>query len=148
MQVLRFAVLAAACAATAGAVAPPGDAPPVNSTSTPVVRTATTISGQPLKLPQGPAEAVAAMVVIPSGGATAVHQHPWSRFVYVEKGPVRIINHDTGKATDLRSGEFFPEVIAQWHEGRATGPEAARLLVIDLVPPGSSNMVMKDQGPK
>ena len=136
------------CAATAGGVAASHDPnPPTNAKSTPIARIGKTISGQPLKLPQGPAEAVAAIVDIPAGGATTIHQHPWSRFVYVERGPVRIINHDNGQVTDLESGEFFPEVIAQWHEGRATGSETARLLVIDLVPPGVNNMVMKDSKP-
>lgn len=148
MKRLRILVAAGASAAVAAAaLGAQHQAPPVNATSTAIARTATTISGQPLKLPQGAAEVVAAIVEIPAGGATTIHQHPWSRFVYVERGPVRIINHDTGEATDLKTGEFFPEVIAQWHEGRATGTETARLLVVDLVPPGVNNTVMKDAMP-
>ena len=110
--------------------------------SVPIVRTATTISGQPLRLPPGPSEMVATAIDIPAGGATAIHQHPWSRFVYVERGPVRITNHDNGESHDYQTGQVIAEVVAQWHEGRAAaGP--ARLIVIDVVPPGVTNMVMK-----
>lgn len=144
---IRSLLVAAACFAVTGAVYAEPQRPPANATSSPIVRTAKTISGQPLKLPQGPAEVAAAIVDIPAGGATTIHQHPWSRFVYVERGPVRIINHDTGETTDLKTGEFFPEVISQWHEGRALGAEPARLLIVDLVPPGVNNTIMKDDMP-
>lgn len=110
--------------------------------STPLVRTATTISGQPLRLPQGASEMVATAMDIPPGGATAIHQHPWSRFVYVERGPVRITNHDNGQSHVYQTGQVIAEVVAQWHEGRA-GNTPVRLVVIDLVPPGATNMVMK-----
>ena len=119
----------------------PGAAAPASMT-TPVVRTALTLSGQPLKLPQGPAEMVAAAVEIPVGGTTTIHQHPWSRFVYVEKGPVRITNQDTGEVKDLEQGTVFAEVVSQWHYGTAPG-STARLIVIDIVPPGVNNMIMR-----
>jgi quercetin dioxygenase-like cupin family protein len=113
-----------------------------NATSTPIIRSDRTISGQPLKLPQGAAEMVAAAVEIPAGGVTTIHQHPWSRFVYVERGPVRITNHDTGEVKQFATGAMFSEVVAQWHEGRAL-ETPARLIVIDLVPPGANNMIMR-----
>ena len=76
---------------------------------------------------------------IPAGGATSVHQHPWSRFAYVEKGRLRVINHDTGEAKDFRPGEVLSEAVGQWHEGRAIdGP--VRLIVFDVVPPGVTNV--------
>ncbi|MFL6830300.1 MAG: hypothetical protein ACJ8D5_06735, partial [Sphingomicrobium sp.] len=121
MRHAAFAILLImACAPGASSAPPPAPAP--NSVSTPIVRTATTVSGQPLRLPQGNAEMVAAAVEIPANGLTNIHQHPWSRFVYVERGPVRIINHDTGKIQEFKTGDTFAEVIAQWHEGRAPGP--------------------------
>ena len=107
--------------------------------TTPILRTRLTSSNQPLKLPQGDAELVAVTVDIPAGGATSVHQHPWSRFAYVEKGRIRVINHDTGEARDFRPGEVLSEAVSQWHEGRAIdGP--VRLIVFDIVPPGVTNI--------
>jgi quercetin dioxygenase-like cupin family protein len=113
-----------------------------NSVTKPIVRTATTIAGQPLRLPGGRAEMVASAVEIPAGGSTPIHQHPWSRFVYVERGPLRVVNHDTGKMRDFQTGDVFPEVVFQWHEGRAiAGP--VRVIVIDVVPPGVNNSIMR-----
>ena len=107
--------------------------------TTPILRTRLTSSNQPLKLPQGDSELVAVAVDIPSGGATSIHQHPWSRFAYVEKGQLRVINHDTGEAKDFRPGEVLSEAVGQWHEGRAIeGP--VRLIVFDIVPPGVTNV--------
>jgi quercetin dioxygenase-like cupin family protein len=117
-------------------------AEPPKIVTTPIVRTGRTTSNQPLRLPQADAEIVAVAVDIPPGGATPIHQHPWSRFVYVERGPLRVVNHDTGQTHDFKSGTLLPEVVAQWHEGRAL-TEPVRLIVIDLVPRGESNMVMK-----
>jgi quercetin dioxygenase-like cupin family protein len=142
MRHAGFAILLiTACAPGASSALRPSAMP--NSVSTPIVRTARTVSGQPLKLPQGTAEMVAAAVEIPANGMTNIHQHPWSRFVYVERGPVRIINHDTGETQEFKTGDTFAEVVAQWHEGRAPGPRGARLVVIDLVPPGVTNMKMR-----
>lgn len=116
---------------------------PARPVVTPIIRSAKTISGQPLRLPQGPAEVAAAAVDIPAGGALPIHQHPWSRFVYVESGSLRVVNHDTGAALDFGAGQVLPEVVAQWHEARAIGSGAVRLIVVDLVPPGVNNMIMK-----
>ena len=145
-KLLALIGFVAACTPTPTALPQSHHATAMGSTglvTTPLVRSSKTISGQPLRLPQGDAEVAAAAIEIPAGGATPIHQHPWSRFVYVERGPVRIINHDTGDSRDFQSGAFLPEVVAQWHEGRAIGPTAARLIVIDLVPPGVNNTVMR-----
>lgn len=116
---------------------------PAMSASLQIVRTTQTLSGQALRLPQGKAEMVASSVEIAPGGYTTVHQHPWSRFVYVERGPLRITNEDTKQVHELQSGQVFAEVVAQWHQGYAPGPQGARVVVIDLVPPGATNMVMR-----
>jgi quercetin dioxygenase-like cupin family protein len=117
--------------------------PPANSVLTPIVRSGKTIAGQPLRLPAGDTEVVAATVEIPVGGATTIHKHPWSRFVYVERGRVRVVNHDTGETREFSAGQLFPEVVAQWHEGRAVGGSPVKLIVIDLVPRGVNNSVMQ-----
>lgn len=141
---LASALVLGACVGTSSAhdAAMQAGSPASSSTNTPIVRTAQTISGQPLKLPPGPAEMVAAAVDIPAGGTTTIHQHPWSRFVYVEKGSVRITNQDTGEVKDLQQGRVFAEVVSQWHYGTAPG-STARLIVIDIVPPGVNNMIMR-----
>ena len=111
--------------------------------STPVARTDRTASGQPLKLPSGDVEAVAQIVEIPVGASTTIHRHPWSRFAFVEKGPLTVINHETNETRVFNTGEFLSEVVMQRHEGRAL-TEPVRLIVIDLVPKGQTNMAGKE----
>ena len=138
-SILLWAVVTAASAAPQVAKPTTAVSEPPKMATTPILRTRLTSSNQPLKLPQGDAELVAIAVDIPSGGATSVHRHPWSRFAYVEKGHLRVINHDTGEAKDFRPGEVLSEAVGQWHEGRAIdGP--VRLIVFDIVPPGVTNV--------
>ncbi|WP_309662114.1 cupin domain-containing protein [Sphingomonas sp.] len=142
LSLIVAASLAGACTA---AVAPPTMAqaiPGAKAVATPIVRTAKTTSGQPLRLPQGAAEMVATAIDFPPGGRVMLHRHPWSRFLYVEKGRVAIINHDTGATVEAAAGQALAEVIGQWHEGVALDGQPARLVVIDLVPPGVVNMEM------
>lgn len=140
-SVLGLAILAAA--APGASIATSAETAAPASTNTPVARTARTVSGQPLRLPQGKAEMVATTVEIPPNGKTTIHQHPWSRFVYVERGPLRVADLETGKTLEFQTGQVFAEVVAQWHQGSAPGPRGARLVVIDLVPPGVTNMKMR-----
>ena len=115
------------------------------ATVTPIMRTQRTIADQPLKLPQGEAEMVAVSVDIPAGGALPIHQHPWSRFFYVERGTLRVVNQDTGSSKDFNAGQVLPEAVSQWHHGEAVGEGPVRLIVIDLVPPGVNNTIMKPE---
>jgi quercetin dioxygenase-like cupin family protein len=136
------ALLITTCALGANSARPAALAAP-NSVSKPIVRTSSTVSGQPLRLPRGKAEMVATSVEIPRNGTTTIHQHPWSRFVYVERGPLRVVNMDNGQKHDFQTGQVFAEAVAQWHQGSAPGPHGARLVVFDLVPPGVTNMKMR-----
>jgi quercetin dioxygenase-like cupin family protein len=124
----------------AGVVKSPGASA---ATVTPILRTGRTISGQPLKLPQGEAEMAAVSVDIPAGQSLPIHQHPWSRLFYVERGTLRVTNHDTGMSMDFKAGQAGAEAVGQWHAGSAVGEGPVRLIVIDLVPPGVNNTIMK-----
>jgi quercetin dioxygenase-like cupin family protein len=110
---------------------------------TPILQTTVTSSGQPLKLPGGKVELDAVYVTIPPGGATSLHRHPWSRFAYVEQGRIRVENRDTGQAADFEAGSVIVEAVNQWHVGRTLGPDPVKLVVFDLVPPGTTNVAPK-----
>ena len=123
------------------------EARPEKLVTTPILRTRLTSSNQSLKLPQGDAELVAVAVDIPAGGATSIHQHPWSRFAYVERGELRVFNHDTGESRDFKPGEVLSEAVGQWHEGRAISG-SVRLIVFDIVPPCVINTVARPTNDK
>jgi quercetin dioxygenase-like cupin family protein len=128
----------AALAAFALALAGPACAQPA---TTPIVRTETTTTGQPLRAPPSPFQLVVNRVDLPAGGTIPTHKHPWQRYVYVEAGAIRVVNHDTGTATDFAAGQVIVEAVDQWHEGRVIGDAPARLIVVDQVPPGTSNAI-------
>ena len=144
--VLLTALALSACTGSKGGArsdAEAGEAGSSGAVITPIIRTAQTISGQPLKLPPAPAEMIAVSVDIPAGAALAIHQHPWSRFFYVERGTLRVINHDTGASQEFTAGQVQAEAVGEWHEGRAVGNGPVRVIVIDLVPPGATNTIIK-----
>ena len=129
--------LAAACSASGQTPAAPG------AVTTPIVRTGTTVTGQPLRVPPAPFQLVVNRVEIPAGGIIPTHKHPWSRYVYVEAGAIRVTNHDAGTVSDFAAGQVIVEAIGQWHEGRVIGNAPVRLIVFDQVPPGQTNVVRR-----
>ena len=54
-----------------------------------------------------------------------------------------MVNQDTRSSRDFKAGQVLPEAVAQWHHGEAVGEGPVRLIVIDLVPPGVNNTIMK-----
>ena len=129
-------VLVAGCASVQPA--------PGGPVTTPLARSATTVSGQPLRLPQGPVEVVVAAAELPPGGRLPAHRHAWSRTVYVERGRVRVKNLDTGAAQEFGPGQVIVEALDQWHEAEVIGPDGLRLIVVDYVPAGQSNMALRN----
>jgi len=130
----RAGAMLAATALFAGAAS----AQPV---STPIARTETTVTGQPLRPPPAPFALTVTRVDLPAGGTIPTHKHPWPRYVYVEAGAIRVTNHDAGTVNDFTAGQVIVEAVDQWHEGRVTGDAPARLIVFDQAPPGAVNSV-------
>ena len=114
---------------------------------TPVLRTDRTVSGQPLHLPQGPSEFVGAIVDVPVGATIPLHKHPWSRFAFIERGTIHVVNRDTGLAADFKAGQMAAEAVDQWHEASVVGDEPVRLIIFEIVPPGVGNGVYPDAAP-
>lgn len=106
-------------------------------------RGTTTISGQPLTLPDVPFEVVISRTEIPAGGVLPMHRHPWPRYAIVEQGRLRVRYEEAGLTREFGPGEAVIEAIGQWHEGQVVGTEPVRLLIIDHVPRGETNMVRR-----
>lgn len=118
------------------------DAQPPAATSNVIVRSSTTVTGQRLTLPQG-AEVVISVTELPPGGVLPMHKHPWPRYAYVERGRLSVRYVDAGLERTFGPGEAVVEAIDQWHEGRVVGGEPVRIVVIDHVPPGQTNVVRR-----
>lgn len=123
--------------------AAPAPAPPA-PVSTPVGAYDTTVSGQPILLPQGPVKVTVSRTDLPAHGLIPPHKHPFPRYNYVIAGGVRVTNLDTGAVQEFRAGQFIVETVGQWHKGEALDNQPAALLAIDQAPPGQTNMIRKE----
>jgi quercetin dioxygenase-like cupin family protein len=110
-------------------------------TVTPLLTTTQTASGQRIRVPLHP-QLVAAIYEIAPGVALPLHEHPYPRYAYVLAGKLEVTVAD-GKTYRYQEGDFFAEVINQWHSGRNIGTTPVRLLVLDQVEPGHSNTIIK-----
>jgi quercetin dioxygenase-like cupin family protein len=108
--------------------------------STPVTTLNTTITGQPIDVPQHPTVSVYT-VVFPPGGQLPVHEHPYPHYVYVQEGTLTVVNMQTSETKQFHQGEFFAEMNNTWHFGKNDTTAPVRLLVIDQTPPGMGNMM-------
>ena len=106
-------------------------------------RSSSTITGQPLALPGPAVEVVISRTEIPAGGALPMHKHPWPRYAIVESGRLRVRYEEAGLVREFGPGEAVIEAIDQWHEAGVVGPEPVRIIVIDHVPPGQTNLVRR-----
>jgi quercetin dioxygenase-like cupin family protein len=109
----------------------------------PVLSTTVTSSGQPIVLPQKDAQVVVSTYEIAAGAALPEHKHPFPRYGYVLAGTLRVINDDTGKTEDYKTGDFILEAVGQWHRGINTGSEPLKLLVIDIREKDQPTVVLK-----
>jgi quercetin dioxygenase-like cupin family protein len=112
-------------------------------TVTTLFRGTTTASGQAITLPSGPVEVIVSEYVIAPGAVLPVHRHPYQRYAYVEAGTLRVTDAQTGATTTYRTGDVVVEMVDTWHSGENIGSDAVRLKVIDQVPPGEGNTILR-----
>lgn len=106
-------------------------------------RSSSTITGQPITPPSPGFEVVISRTEIPVGGVLPMHRHPWPRYAIVEQGRLSVHYEEAGLTREFGPGEAVIEAIGQWHEARVVGAEPVRIIVIDHVPPGQTNMVRR-----
>ena len=122
-----IAILLALCAARAADVQ-----------VTPVARTSTTITGQPIIVPEKP-DVIVSIATFPPGARLPEHQHLHPHYVYVLQGVLTVVNTDANKTLEVKAGDFVVEMQDTWHYGINNGAVPVKLLVIDQVPTGAAN---------
>lgn len=130
------------CAAPALAQAAPAQTAP-GPIVRPISQHDSTLSGQPIVLPQGPVRATYSEVVVPAGGRLAVHKHPYPRLALIMSGRLRVRMVDTGQVVEVKAGELAVDSVDQWHEAEVVGDEPVRMLIVDQAPPGVANTVAR-----
>lgn len=133
--IAALAAMVFACASASAA-----DAPAVQVT--PIARTNTTITGQPITVPEHP-DVVVSIATFPPGARIPEHQHPHPHYVYVLEGVLTVVNTDAHKTFDVKAGDFVVEMMDTWHYGINNGTVPVRLLVIDQVPHGAPNNMVQ-----
>ena len=118
----------------------PSTAPAAAAVAT-LIRSGTTVTGQPLGPVDAPWEAVISRSELPPGGVLPMHKHPWPRYAFVLRGRLRVSYEESGLIREFGAGEAVIEAVDQWHEGRVVGDEPVTLIVFDQVPPGRANVV-------
>ncbi|RXF74324.1 cupin domain-containing protein [Hansschlegelia zhihuaiae] len=112
---------------------------------TPLFETSATSSGQPIVLPQQNVQVIVSTYEIQAGATLPVHKHPFQRYAYVLAGTLGVSNEVTGKTAIFKTGDFILEAVEQWHKGANVGPDVVKLLVIDQIEKGQTNVVIKDR---
>lgn len=142
-RALALLILLPACTPAAEPAAAPAAPAPSQAAVTLLLRAATTVTGQPVAVPEGPWEVAISASELPAGGALPMHKHPWPRYAYVERGRLRVRYEAAGLVREFGPGEAVIEAVGQWHEGEAIGPDPVRLIVLDQLPPGAVNVVRR-----
>jgi quercetin dioxygenase-like cupin family protein len=120
--------------------ATPGPVEPVGLTLTPILETATTITGQPIRFPQGDNQFTAVLAEVAPGGQVGRHMHPVPLFVYILEGTLSIEmeGHET---QTFSAGEGFAEVTNTWHNGRNLTDQPVRFLIVFAGQEGTPNLI-------
>jgi quercetin dioxygenase-like cupin family protein len=113
---------------------------------TPILRTHTTVTGQPIVVPANP-DVVVSIAAFPPGAKIAEHKHPYPHLVYLLEGVLTVSNTETGKTFEVKKGDFVAEMQNTWHLGENRGAGPVRLLVIDEVPQGTTTNVLPRNPP-
>ena len=108
-----------------------------------IVSTTVTAAGQPIVLPTGAVRLIATRYEIAPGAALPVHKHPYPRYAYVLAGNLKVTEADTGASQAYKAGDVIVEMVDRWHSGQNTGSDPVSLVVIDQVPEGSTNTVLR-----
>jgi len=142
-------------------VAPPGAnaqelaPPPQTATSpsprglsvAPVLKTTTTVLGQPLSYvaTQAP-EVSSAVQTYQPGGETGWHYHLSSSHIYVLEGTLTLDVIDNGSAAKPREftvGQAYMETVKVWHNARNAGLTPLKLLVVTFGEKDTSNNIFR-----
>lgn len=137
---VAFAFVLLAPLAVAKQATPTAAVEPVGLALTPILETTTTITGQPIRFPQGDNQFTAVLAEVAPGGQVGRHLHPVPLFVYILEGTLSIEmeGHETHT---FSAGEGFAEVTNTWHNGRNLTDQPVRFLIVFAGQEGTPNLI-------
>jgi quercetin dioxygenase-like cupin family protein len=111
-----------------------------------LVKTNTSILGQPLAYPAGTPEITAAIVTLEPGQATGWHHHDVPLLGYILEGALTVDYGPDGART-YAAGDAFVEAFGTDHDGQNEGSVPMRLLAVYMGAEGVPPSVMRDPPP-
>lgn len=103
---------------------------PAGFDTKPLLRTATTRDGDPIKYPgTDKAEIISVIGTIQPGGRTPLHEQPVPTYVYVLEGEVELQTEGQSPHT-YKTGEAYIEALNRKHQLLNKGSSPARVLVV------------------
>jgi quercetin dioxygenase-like cupin family protein len=96
---------------------------------TPLLRTTTTVIGQPIEYPKTDKPLVTTVLVeIPPGKETGWHTHPMPCFAYILQGTITV-EEEGGKTFTYHAGQAIAEMINTPHNGCNLGTETVKIIM-------------------
>ena len=106
----------------------------------PLLSTGTTIVGEPIRYPTGPAHVTGSIVTLAPGARTVAHKHGVPMFAYILEGEITVDYGAKGKRT-YRAGDALMEAMDVTHFGENTGTQPMRLIAVYMGAKGASDVV-------
>jgi quercetin dioxygenase-like cupin family protein len=119
------------CVANAETTYPPVDV---------LLQTETTIIGEQVIYPEGPAQITVAIVTMQPGQSTGWHRHEVPLTAYILEGELTVDYGDKGTRV-YKSGDTLVEALGTSHNGQNTGAGIVRILAIFAGAVGVPNTV-------
>jgi quercetin dioxygenase-like cupin family protein len=113
---------------------------PIGLKLTPILETSTTVTGQPIRFPQGDNQFTAVLAEVAPGGQVGRHMHPVPLFVYILEGTLSIEMEGHGIHT-FKAGQGLAEVTNIWHNGRNLTDRPVRFLIVFSGQKGTPNLI-------
>jgi mannose-6-phosphate isomerase-like protein (cupin superfamily) len=120
---------------------------PRGITISPVIKTTTTILGQPLEYTRTDSpEVISVVQTYQPGGETGWHYHLVSSHIYVLEGSLalEVLDGTTEPSTkSFAVGQAYMESVKTWHNARNTGTVPLKLLVVTFGEKDKSNNIFR-----
>ncbi|WP_419906928.1 cupin domain-containing protein [Hoeflea sp.] len=111
----------------------------------PLLDDKTTVLGQPLAYPQqGDAKIQSAIVTLLPGEETGTHTHPYPTYGYILSGELTV-TYPGGVEKVYKQGQAVMDAVNEPHNGRNTGTEPVRILVVFMGVDGKANTLFPEK---
>jgi quercetin dioxygenase-like cupin family protein len=103
-----------------------------------LLQTQSTVIGETIVYPQGPAQVTMAIVTMEQGQTTGWHRHEAPLIAYILQGELTVDYGPKGTRT-YRQGDALVEALGSRHNGKNTGSGTARILAVFAGAVGTNN---------